>query len=266
MIWLDTALEEVGECKSATSTCLTFNPLKQTHSSSIRAGDTSNMCSGPNLQTSEDQTMVDSSDSESDLNFPKPKKVRTKYKKKRSDSVLKQQNECTKLWVKENCSAMDNGSKISFLRKRSDFCDTVSYGTKVSDLSKSRGSLMYVCDIPKFRMSNSVTVNLFLNWKLCMQSEHGSSEPTVVTGFSKGDRTGNASKKASRDLPAGRIFTKCCGRVTLTVNDVLQRKFDLDLMAGISDEALVMDSITGKRTLCFQVFCCCFIFSMHFCW
>ncbi|XP_053399836.1 uncharacterized protein LOC123557535 [Mercenaria mercenaria] len=97
------------------------------------------------------------------------------------------------------------------------------------------GTVVCVLPVPVFGRTNSVTANLIVNWTHPEQSN-------VLKQQEAGSDEGEKSKGHS-----GRIYTLCCGNITLNSKDVLDARYELNFIVESDREDQEMDDFKELR-------------------
>lgn len=180
---------------------------------------------GSSSQTKDKSNVTESllasdSDSEIDVCFPKPKKVRTKQKK----NITNPSNDLRPMSVSASASS-----------------DTTAHKIREPYSSVEKGTVMLIQNIPSFKTSTSVQVNLILHWRAL-------GKQTQNTGSCKLKGGDSAGAQESCFIGRGRVRCRSYGHVTLSVDDVLQGKYDLNITGcDKGTDAAVMEDFNGKR-------------------
>jgi hypothetical protein len=113
-------------------------------------------------------------------------------------------------------------------------------------LGNATGTVVCVLPVPELSCSNSVTANLILNWT-------HPPEKYEVTSQSDGMEQ-EGKQKQNTDVHDCRVYTLCCGNLTLTSKDIISARYELDFNATLEMMEQEVEDFQGKINF-FQITC-----------
>jgi len=277
MVWLEVVPDESKVRASSQSTILMINP-KPNKRESLQTSDylsdakqEGELILDANQEGKLTYGMNSSFDSDMDtsLTFPKPKKVRRRRPKLSNLSKSKGETEifagpslmeeitdmCRQSPVTDDTNyarkmlSKKSGGSNKILRASMLDCDFKTLDVNDDLSSISRGIVTCVQQIPTFQTTNKVNVDLILNWKVCDYESDGKDWKRTT------DNGGNVAVEMNGQASLKRTFTRSCGQVTLTADNILQKKHELNLSTSEAGNDVNMDDFYGDFTNILVIAC-----------